>query len=119
MRKRPAFSLVDSDRRKGVFLREAARQLGLKVAVHGVRVETMEPQSADVVSARALSSLGDLVELAARHMKPDGAALFLKGKNVGEELVAAKARWSFDHICYPSQTESEAFVLKVEHIRHV
>ena len=42
-------SLVESDKRKAVFLSEAGRQLGLKLTVHANRIQDLEPQHADVV----------------------------------------------------------------------
>ena len=74
------FHLVESDQRKCAFLQTAARELGLEVQIHSQRIEQLEPQEADVVSARALADLPSLLELAHRHMKPDAVAYFPKGK---------------------------------------
>ena len=38
----PEVHLVESDRRKAVFLRESARELGLKVTVHAARAEAVD-----------------------------------------------------------------------------
>ena len=47
-------TLVESDRRKATFLRQAAQQFGLDVVVLDKRIESIPPQAADVLSARAL-----------------------------------------------------------------
>jgi 16S rRNA (guanine527-N7)-methyltransferase len=62
-------TLVEADQRKAAFLRQTAQKLGLDVAVIAKRIESLSPQSADVVSARALAPLTDLLGLAAPHLK--------------------------------------------------
>ena len=52
-------TLVEADARKSVFLREAARHMGLAVDVLTARVETLPPIAADMLSARALAALPD------------------------------------------------------------
>lgn len=111
-------TLVDSDVRKCVFLREVARSLHLSVEVVTVRIEAMPPAGADVVSARALAPLTDLIGFARRHMKPEGRALFLKGRNHQEELEVARKNWDFDCEAFPSQTDREAVILSIRNIRH-
>ena len=71
--------LVESDRRKSVFLAQASRLLDIDVRVKTQRIEELEPQNADVLSARALAPLSDLCGYAYRHLKPDGVAIFPKG----------------------------------------
>ncbi len=88
--------LVESDSRKAVFLREAARQMGLRVTVHAERAEALQSQQADVVSARALASLTDLCALADRHLAPGGLCLFPKGERAEEEIEQARKIWRFD-----------------------
>ena len=51
----PVVHLVESDRRKAAFLREAARACGAAVAVHAQRIEAVPPLAADVITARALA----------------------------------------------------------------
>jgi 16S rRNA (guanine527-N7)-methyltransferase len=88
--------LVESDQRKATFLREAARQMGLAVTVRAERAEVLEPQGAEVVSARALASLSDLCGFAARHMAPGGLCLFPKGEKSVEEVAEARKSWRFE-----------------------
>ena len=53
--------LIESDKRKSVFLRQVVNDLGLNAKVLSERIDEASPQSADVVSARAF-----LLEAAAR-----------------------------------------------------
>ena len=50
-------SLVESDRRKGVFLGECIRQLGLSAAVYPSRIEDLAAQNACVLSEREIDQL--------------------------------------------------------------
>lgn len=111
--------LVESDRRKAVFLSEVARLMRLRVQVRVERIENLAPQNADILSARALAPLVTLCGFAARHMKPDGMAIFPKGVNAEEEICEARQAWAFDLTQYSSRTESASSVLLLRGIHHV
>lgn len=117
LRERPGFHmhLVESDQRKCVFLREAARIAEAPVTVHTVRIETFakEEEPADVVSARALAPLDRLFGWAAPLFGPDTIGLFLKGQGVQDELTLARESWIFDAELSPSQSDPQGSVLKV------
>lgn len=112
-------ALVESDKRKAVFLSEAARQMGLRVAVYPHRVEEVEAQEADVVSARALAPLTDLCSYAQRHLNRTGICAFLKGASAEVELEAAKKLWSFGVDRFVSNTDSKASILLLKDLRRV
>lgn len=119
--KRPdlAVTLVESDRRKSAFLITAARELGLSVAVKSERIEALAPLQADILSARALAPLTDLLGFAERHLAPGGICLFPKGARWREELAPARERWSFQLDPHPSETESEAVILQIDGVKRV
>jgi 16S rRNA (guanine527-N7)-methyltransferase len=110
---------VESDLRKATFLRTVAREAGIAAEVIARRIEEVPPLGADVVSARALAPLADLLAHAHRHLKPGGVALFPKGASHAEEVARALETWSFRLDTYPSKTDPEAIVLKLGDIRRV
>ena len=110
------FTLIESDQRKATFLRTAARELNLSVKVIAERIEAAEPQGADVVSARALTSLSGLLGLASRHLQPGGTALFHKGRQAQQEVAEAQKNWSFDLEEYHSITDPDARILAIRRI---
>ncbi|MBF9057913.1 16S rRNA (guanine(527)-N(7))-methyltransferase RsmG [Rhodobacterales bacterium HKCCSP123] len=118
--KRPdlRITLVESDMRKGAFLREAARQMGVAVDVLTRRVEDVPPSRSDVVSARALAPLATLCAYAMPHLGPDGICLFQKGARHAEELETARQDWQMDVTTIPSVTDPDAVLLKLENLRH-
>ncbi len=121
---RPGFEmhLVESDHRKCVFLQEVIRRTGAPARVHTSRIEAPETVLAigacDVVTARACAPLGRLLGWAMPYFGSDTVGLFLKGKNVSEELTEARKSWTFNQVDIASRAEAGAIVLKVEHLRH-
>lgn len=109
-------ALVESDQRKATFLRQAAQSLGLDVAVRSERAEAIEPAHADVLSARALAALADLLPYAAKHLKPTGVALFPKGARFADEIAEARKAWTFDADVHESLSDSAAAILEIRKI---
>lgn len=111
--------LVESDQRKAAFLRNAIRELSLKnVSVISDRIMSIAAQNADYISARALASLPQLLEMVLMHMKPTGTAYLMKGRTWREELMQARNDWQFDLDAVPSRTDPEAAILKVTGVSH-
>lgn len=115
----PALSvyLVESDKRKCVFLRTVIRELSLAAIVVNDRIETAEVPKAHVVSARALTSLAGLLGYAHPHMAENGICLFQKGENWEKEILEAEKEWSFDRKILNSKTQSGAVTLELGDIR--
>jgi 16S rRNA (guanine527-N7)-methyltransferase len=105
--------LVESDRRKAQFLREAARATAAPVVVHAVRIEQLDLR-ADVVTARALAPLPRLLELAAPVLAPHGRCLFLKGEAVADELTRARQSWHMHSEIVPSRSGPRGVLLQLE-----
>lgn len=110
------FTLVESDQRKATFLREAVRVTGVAAEILCDRAEHVAPLAADVVSARALSALPELLGLVHRHLAPDGVALLPKGAGSQAEVDAARLAWAFDVEEFPSQTSPDARLLRLQHL---
>jgi 16S rRNA (guanine527-N7)-methyltransferase len=112
-------TLVESDQRKAAFLAEVARQIGVAVAVKAERAETLTPCNCDILSARALAPLKELLSLSMRHLKPGGVGLFLKGAQSGAEVAEALETFRFTLQKIPSQTDPMAVILSVGGISRV
>ncbi len=85
--------LIESDARKCAFLREAIRVTGATARVREGRIEHVLDGSFDVVTARALAPLSELLGYAQALLAPGGVALFLKGRRLEEELTEARKAW--------------------------
>jgi len=111
--------LVESDRRKIEFLREAARITSANVTLHPVRAETLTPRDGDVVTARGCASLPELLDLAAPLLKPNGMCLFLKGAGARTELTDARKRWTMVVNEVESLTDSTGVILRLRELSDV
>ena len=82
---------VESDSRKCTFLRSAVQRLRIPVKIHNARAETLyvgDTGSVEVVTARAFSSVTDIVCLSEKYMQ-DGAIIVLpRGKSSVQEVEA-------------------------------
>jgi 16S rRNA (guanine527-N7)-methyltransferase len=107
------FDLVEADRRKCAFLREAARITGAPVQIHPVRIEAASLPPAPLVCARALAPLPRLLEMATPLMTAGGQCLFLKGANAAEELTHTSAEWQMQVDRVPSRTDPQASILRI------
>jgi 16S rRNA (guanine527-N7)-methyltransferase len=113
-----AVHLIESDKRKAAFLREAARVLGLKhVHVHPDRVEAVRIPYLAAVTARALAPMVDLLPHAAKLLAPRGVAVFPKGRNAEAELTAAAPHWFMQTERFASRTDPESTIFRLSEIR--
>lgn len=112
----PDVHLIESDQRKGAFLREAARITGTTITLHTARIEKLPPLGADVVTARALASLEKLLIWAEPHLAPHGQCLFLKGRGCEDELTIASKEWNITFERFPSLSDPLGTVLHLKEV---
>lgn len=115
LRDRPGFQmhLVESDGRKAAFLRTAARETGAPAVIHNARIADALPiigGPVDVVSARALASLPELLDMSADLLKQGAIGLFLKGQDVASELTDDT---TYSIVLKPSVTDAKSSVVIV------
>ncbi len=111
--------LVESNLKKAAFLREAARLTGVPAKVHAVRIEDFVDHFAEpveIVTARALATLENLIESAYPLLKRGAQALFLKGRDIEAELTAASKCWTMDAELIPSATDSLGRIVRVRSV---
>jgi 16S rRNA (guanine527-N7)-methyltransferase len=112
-------SMIESDIRKCSFLRTVLREMSVTAVVKSQRIESAEPERADVITARALADLDQLLGFSELHLRPGGTAIFPKGINWKKEVEAARESWSFDLETVKSRTQDGAVILKIGEIRRV
>lgn len=112
------FHLVESDRRKSAFLREAARACAAPITVHAERANAVTLPRARLVTARALAPLIDLIGLAAPFLAPEGMLLAPKGRSVEAELTQAAERWHMRVTRTKSVTDASAEILQITEVTH-
>lgn len=113
------FDLIEADKRKAAFLREAARVTGAPVRIHATRIQGARIPPAPLVTARALAALPKLLALATPLLTRDGFCLFPKGGNACAELTEAAAQWHMEAQSVPSRTAPDACILRISQIDRV
>jgi 16S rRNA (guanine527-N7)-methyltransferase len=109
-------NLIDSTGKKATFLREAVRVTGAPAVVHGMRIEDFvdtSRESFDVVTARALAPLPELLGMAYPLLKSRALGLFPKGQDVAVELTMAAKYWNIQSSLVQSRTDSKGQIVIV------
>ncbi len=109
--------LVESDQRKAVFLSTVIRELGLPAKVHNQRIETMHNLYPDVITARALASVSNLLKLIEIQLSPKCVCLFLKGASVEDELTNLQSYSTMEFTTHSSLSGSTGVVLELKNAR--
>ncbi|HEV2187914.1 MAG TPA: 16S rRNA (guanine(527)-N(7))-methyltransferase RsmG [Stellaceae bacterium] len=112
----PGVELIEADRRKASFLREAARITYAEVTLRACRIEAVAPHAADVVTARGCAPLDRLLSLAERFIGPQTTCLFLKGAQAEQELTATSKAWTMMASRHPSRSDPGGTVLSLQQV---
>ena len=108
--------LVESDSRKIAFMRTALRETGTSAILHEQRMETVPALRPDIITARALAPLSQLITLASGQHHEKIEYMFLKGREAKQELTALPACPKMEAECLPSMTDSQASVIRLKPI---
>lgn len=107
--------LIESTGKKAQFLSAVAEELKLDVEVHNARIESLRLK-ADIVTARALKALPELLGYANHLIKKESICLFPKGQKLDEELTEAAKWWKFEAEKKPSLSDPSGTVLILRHL---
>jgi 16S rRNA (guanine527-N7)-methyltransferase len=102
--------LIESDKRKAAFLREVSRETSVPVEIHSGRIEATLPQLCseidfNIVSARGLAPMPHLTRLAMPALQSGALGLFLKGKDLANELTNFDRLSNFNLSVIESQSD--------------
>jgi len=118
--KRPdiKFKLVESIGKKTLYLNEVKTQLNLEnVDIFNDRVENLKLPVADMITARAMTSLDNLLKYSVLFSDKKTKLLFPKGKSYNEELDEAKKNWNFKLKVYKNELCDDGVILLLENLR--
>ena len=108
--------LVESNKKKAAFLREAVRVTGAPAIVHAERSDDFIKKIGgpiDIVTARALAPLPKLLAIAYPLLKRGAKGLFPKGQDVDAELTEAAKCWTIQASLVPSRTNPKSRVIVI------
>ena len=88
-------------------------------AIQIARAEQIAPRETfpDVITARALTSLSNLLGLAHPSFGPHTRSLFHKGREHVDELSDSAALWHHDVVIHQSDTDPSGVVLEISNLR--
>ena len=108
--------LVESDRKKALFLSEVKRQLNVDVEIYNDRVEGIEVDEVDVIIARACAPLNKIMGLSHRLILENTIGIFLKGEGFEKEMNEFTKSYKADILAYPSVTNDKSAILNISNI---
>jgi len=106
---------IDSDQRKMLFLSEIARQTSSDTTIVCDRIENFKRSDFDIVTARGFSSLSVLLSIMINNTQ-NGIGVFLKGKNVEDEINEAKLKYNFNCTLVQSETDENGRIIIVDNV---
>lgn len=121
LQERPGASidLVESNRKKASFLQSVIGQFSLPARVLAKRIDDSYAlvSAPEIVTARALAALPDLLDLAAPWLTKGARAMFHKGRDYRAEVEESTHRWAFDLVEHSSMTDPHGVVLEITNLR--
>ncbi|CAF26813.1 16S rRNA (guanine(527)-N(7))-methyltransferase RsmG [Bartonella quintana] len=111
--------LVESNGKKIAFLRTVISQLNLPATVHHCRIEDVyqKIKKPDVITARGLACLDELLQLIFPLLTQKTIALLQKGRDYAIEITNASANWQFDLLKHKSKIDKNSVILEISHVR--
>lgn len=114
--------LIESDTKKCSFLSTISRETDTPVIIHNRRIEAVDNLNGvlpDVITARALASLSELLVLTKQwwDSHPQLTLIFPKGAKANEEVIEAQKNYSFHVESIPSQTDKMAQILVLTNVQ--
>jgi 16S rRNA (guanine527-N7)-methyltransferase len=109
------FHLIESDKRKYAFLKNVSRETFLPITIYNERIEDIVDDlgEIDIVSARALAPMTQLIDFTLPLLEKGAIGLFLKGQDIVAELtpLTINSRLKIDLI--QSQTSKDGRIAEV------
>jgi len=110
-------TLVESIKKKTMYLKEVAEKTQTDVEILNKRIEEIKNRKYDVITSRAMTSLEKLLSYAKPFCKKETVCIFPKGKNYAEELAEAHKKWQFECRIEASEQSSEGKILIISNIK--
>ena len=113
----PEVTLIEATQKKCTFLRAVAEATATPVEIRAERLEATEQAPVDVVTARALAPVGDLLRLGRGFIARGTTCLFLKGARAERELTEAAADWKMTIDRHPSLSHPDGVLLELDNVQ--
>lgn len=109
--------LVESNRKKAGFLLAMMGLMALPASVHALRIQDARPFDVEVVTARALAPMHQLLGLSEPWLTAGAVGLFHKGRDYAQEVSESSRIWAFDLLEHRSAVDPAGVILQVANLR--
>ena len=110
------FTMVESISKKTLYLNHVKDITGVNAEILNTRAENIKNKKYEVITARAVTSLKDLLKYAFPLLKKGGICIFPKGKSYCEEIKEAQKQWIFSTEIFDSTTSDEGKILIIKNL---
>ncbi len=109
-------TLVESDSRKAVFLRQASKLSLNKINIIEERLDNNFESDYDILTCRGFGSINNILQLTS-NLKLS-KMLLLKGKNCDKEVIEASKHWLFNVLLHDSIT-GDGKIVEISNIKRL
>lgn len=109
-------ALIEPRRLRADFLHKCVESLGLRAVVHCEKAERIEGKF-DVITARAVAALPQLLKISAHLSTRNTVWALPKGRSAERELAEARKAWQGSFRVEPSVTDAESFIVVGTEVR--
>ena len=108
--------LTDSKLKKINFIKDFANENNILIKSICSRVENIKNQKFDYIVCRAFAPLPIILDYSLLFVKKNTSLLFLKGRNVKNEINVAKKKFRFQYKLIESESVGGGFVLIINNL---
>jgi 16S rRNA (guanine527-N7)-methyltransferase len=112
-------SLIDSNLKKIRFVKNVSSKLNIKVNIYHNRIESLGNIKFDYLVSRALASLSELFFYSQKLLDNKTILIFLKGKQVKDEINEASKHWKFHHELYKSISDKRGNIVVIRGLNKI
>jgi len=109
--------MIDSIKKKTDFVKKIVKELSLSAKIQNKRIEKTPTSQQDIILSRALAPLIKLLTYARMHSNKNTTSLFLKGRNVNNEIDKAMKEYFFDFEKIESISSGDGCILQIKNIK--
>ena len=109
--------MIDSIKKKTDFVKKIIKELSLSAKIQNKRIEKTLTSQQDIILSRALAPLIKLLTYARMHSNKNTTSLFLKGRNVNNEIDKAMKEYFFDFEKIESISSGDGCILQIKNIK--
>jgi len=109
--------MIDSIKKKTDFVKKTIKELSLSAKIQNKRIEKAPISQHDIIVSRALAPLTKLLTYARMYSNKNTTSLFLKGRNVNNEINKTMKEFFFDFEKIESISSGDGCILQIKNIK--